>query len=161
MIQGVRVGPLLLQNHPDLFWGVATSMYVGNIMLLILNLPLIPLWVKLLKVPYHLMFPIILLLCVIGVYSVSNNLFDIIIMNVFGVIGYFMRKYRYEPAPLILGLILCPILENAFRQTMIISKGSFTIFFMRPISAAFLVVAIATLVIPPLMRFVRRMYTKT
>ena len=107
------------------------------------------------------MFPIILLLCVIGVYSVSNNLFDIIIMNVFGVIGYFMRKYRYEPAPLILGLILCPILENAFRQTMIISKGSFTIFFMRPISAAFLVVAIATLVIPPLMRFVRRMYTKT
>ena len=156
LIHGVKVGPLLLQNHPDLFWGVTTSMYVGNIMLLVLNIPLIPLWVRLLKVPYHLLFPLILFLCMIGVYSINNSLFDIGVMIGFGVIGYFMRKYQYEPVSLVLGMILAPILETAFRQTMIISKGSFGIFFTRPISAVFLIVALGTLTSPVLVRVFRR-----
>ncbi len=161
MIHGVRVGPLLLQNHADVFWGVTTSMYIGNIILLLLNVPMIPLWVRILKVPYHFLFPLILYLCMVGVYSISNSLFDVSVMIVFGVIGYFMRKYQYEPVPLVLGLILCPILENAFRQTMIISKGKFSIFFTRPISAVLLTVAIATLVVPPLIRGYRQLKSST
>jgi putative tricarboxylic transport membrane protein len=134
LIHGIQPGPLLIQKHPDLFWGVVMSMYVGNIMLLALNLPLIGMWVKVLKVPYTILFPLILLFCLIGVYSVNNSIIDIYVMILFGIVGYVMQKFGFEPAPLVLAYVLSPMLETAVRQSLSISGGSFTIFFSRPIS---------------------------
>jgi len=134
LIHGIQPGPLLIRNHPDIFWGVVMSMYVGNLMLLALNLPLIGMWVKILKVPYTILFPLILLFCLIGVYSVNNSVLDIYLMILFGVIGYFMRKFDFEPAPLALAYVLSPMMETSLRQSLNISGGSFFIFFSRPIS---------------------------
>jgi len=134
LIHGIQPGPLLIQKHPDLFWGVVMSMYVGNIMLLALNLPLIGMWVKVLKVPYTILFPLILLFCLIGVYSVNNSIIDIYLMILFGIVGYLMQKFGFEPAPLVLAYVLSPMLETAVRQSLSISGGSFIIFFSRPIS---------------------------
>jgi putative tricarboxylic transport membrane protein len=143
LMHGITPGPLLANQHPDVFWGVIASMYLGNAMLLILNLPLIPLWVKLLKVPYKILFPLIILFCVIGVYSVNNSTFDILIMCIFGAIGYVLKKFRYEEAPLILAFVLGPMLEQNLRLSLIMSNGSPFIFFRRPISAvAIIIVAI-------------------
>jgi putative tricarboxylic transport membrane protein len=147
MIHGIRPGPLLLQDHPDIFWGVVSSMYIGNVMLLVLNLPLIPLWVQLLKIPYKILFPLILLLCLIGSYSIKNSAFDMFVMIFFGVVGYLFRKFGYEAAPLILAFVLGPMLELNLRQSLIISEGSVLIFFTRPISAvtvAFSILLLAT-----------------
>ncbi|MBW1799165.1 MAG: tripartite tricarboxylate transporter permease [Deltaproteobacteria bacterium] len=148
MIHGLEPGPLLIIEAPEVFWGVIVSMYIGNIMLMVLNLPLIGLWVKILRVPYFFLFPLIILFCLIGVFSVRNNAADIIIMFVFGVVGYLMRKFRYQGAPLVLALVLGPMLEEAFRQSLITSRGSFAIFFTRPISVGFLIVALILLIIP-------------
>ena len=130
MIHGVVPGPTLISERPDIFWGVITSMYIGNVMLLVLNLPLIGLWVQITKVPFRLMFPIIILICIVGVYTLKNSVFDIWIMIIFGVIGYVMKKCQYEPAPLALAYVLGPMLEKAMRQSLIISNGSFKIFFL-------------------------------
>ncbi len=135
IIHGVVPGPRFIPDHPDIFWGLLASMYLGNIMLLILNLPLIGFWVQLLKVPYKVLFPLILLFCLIGAYSINNNTFDVAIMLLFGVMGYLMRKYKYEGAPLVLAFVLGPLFENSLRQSLLISDGSFLIFFKRPISA--------------------------
>lgn len=148
MIHGLTPGPNLIQEHPQVFWGFVTSMYIGNVMLLILNLPLIPLWVQMLRVPYGLFFPLILLFCLIGAYSISSTTFDMIVMIVFGVIGYLMKKTDYEAAPLVLALVLGNLFENALRQSLILSDGSFLIFFTRPIAAIFICAAIALLVLP-------------
>jgi len=148
MIHGVEPGPLLMRNAPDVFWGVITSMYIGNVMLLVLNLPLIPLWVRLLKIPYYILFPFILIFCMIGSYSVSNSMTDVILMIIFGTFGYFMRKFGYEGAPLIMAMVLGQIFENAFRQSLILSKGSFSIFFTRPISATMLIIALFLIFLP-------------
>jgi putative tricarboxylic transport membrane protein len=146
MIHGIQPGPLLIGKHPDLFWGVVASMYVGNMMLLVLNLPLVGMWVKILKVPYTILFPLIVLFCLIGVYSVNNSVFDIYVMILFGVIGYLMQKFGFEPAPLVLAYVLSPILETALRQSLNISGGSFAIFFSRPISMACLLIVIGLLI---------------
>jgi len=135
LIHGMRPGPLLLKDHPELFWGVVSSMYIGNVMLLVLNLPLIPLWVKVLKIPYRILFPLILLFCIIGSYSLNNSIFDVLVMFIFGVVGYLFRKFGYDPAPLILTFILGSIFEQNLRQSLLLSKGSFSIFFASPISA--------------------------
>jgi len=156
IIHGVTPGPLLLAQHPDLFWGVIASMYLGNVMLLLLNLPLIGMWVQVLKVPYPILFPIIVLFCLIGSYSINNSTMDVMIMLIFGMIGYLMKKVSLEAAPVVLAFVLGPMLETAFRQSLIQSKGSFSIFFTRPISAAFILIAIALLVIPLLPWFRRR-----
>ena len=148
MIHGLQPGPNLVHEHPDVFWGVIVSMYIGNGMLLILNLPLIGLWVQVLKVPYRLLFPLILLFCLIGAYSLSSATFDILIMVIFGIIGYLMKKTNYEGAPLVLALVLGNLFENALRQSLILSDGSFLIFFNRPIAAIFLWIAIALLLFP-------------
>ncbi len=134
LIQGVQPGPFLITEHPDVFWGVVASMYIGNAMLLILNLPMVGLWVQLLRVPYAILAPIIVLFCCVGVYSVRNTVFDIWVMGIFGVIGYFFRKVDLEPGPLILAFVLGPILERSLRQALLISAGSPIIFFKRPIS---------------------------
>ncbi len=142
LIHGIQPGPLLIGKHPDIFWGLISSMYIGNIMLLILNLPLIGLWVKILKIPNKILLPLILLFCFIGAYSVNNSLFDVQIMLIFGVLGYIGRKFGYEPAPLILAYVLVTILENSFRQSLVLSSGSLSIFFIRPISAGCLLISL-------------------
>jgi putative tricarboxylic transport membrane protein len=134
IMHGIRPGPMLVQDHPDLFWGLVTSMYVGNAMLLVLNLPLIGIWVRILSIPYRVLFPLVLTFCLIGVYSLNSNIWEIVIMVIFGVIGYLMRKFEYEPAPFVFALVLSPIFENSFRQALLISEGSFGIFLIRPIS---------------------------
>jgi putative tricarboxylic transport membrane protein len=135
VLHGIRPGPFLISSHPDLFWGLISSMYIGNVMLLVLNLPLIPLWVQVLKIPYRILFPLILLLCVIGAYSVKNSGFDVMLMVLFGIAGYIFRKFDYECAPLILAFVLGPLLEVNFRQALLSSQGDFAIFFTRPIAA--------------------------
>ena len=147
LIHNITPGPLLLKEHPDIFWGVITSMYIGNVMLLVLNLPLIGMWVQVTKIPFRFLFPIIILFCVVGVYSINNSIFDIWIMIIFGVIGYIMKKCDYEPAPLVLAYVLGPMLEQAMRQSLIMSNGSFTIFVIRPIAVSCLVVATFLLVL--------------
>ncbi len=148
MIHGVTPGPLLLVQNPEIFWGVVASMYLGNTLLLVLNLPLIGIWVKLLKVPYSILFPLIIFFCLTGAYSINNSSTDVAIMLVFGIIGYLMRKLSLEPAAMVLAFVLGPMLETALRLSLIKSKGSFSIFFTRPISAICLVIAIALLVVP-------------
>jgi len=145
LIHGIQPGPLLIRSHPEIFWGVVMSMYIGNVMLLALNLPLIGMWVKILKVPYTILFPLILLFCLIGVYSVNNSVLDIYLMILFGVVGYLMRKFDFEPAPLALAYVLSPLLETSLRQSLNISGGSFLIFFSRPISLACMVFVIGLL----------------
>jgi putative tricarboxylic transport membrane protein len=135
IIHGVEPGPLLISSNPDIFWGVLVSMYFGNIMLVILNLPLIAVWVQILRIPYKFLLPLILLFCLVGVYSTDFNIFDVFVMIGFGAVGYLMHKFQYEPAPFVMGMILCPIFENSFRQSLSLSDGSFAIFVTRPISA--------------------------
>jgi len=148
MIHGLKPGPLLMQEAPDLFWGTIVSMYIGNGMLLVLNLPLIPLWVMVLRVPYYLLYPLILLFCLIGAYSIGNNTGDVIIMLIFGILGYLMKRFRYDGAPMILALVLGPMLEESFRESLMLSRGDFSIFVSRPLSIAFLIVAALLLIVP-------------
>ncbi len=140
-IHGVTPGPLLLKQHPEIFWGVIASMYVGNIALLVLNLPLVGLWVKVLKVPSRLLLPLILLACLIGVYAINGNVTDIAIMIIFGVAGYILRKAGYELAPLIMALVLGPMMETNWRSALIMSDGSPLIFVARPISLTCLIIS--------------------
>ena len=138
IIHGVQPGPMLMTQHPEIFWGVIASMYLGNVILLILNLPLIGLWVQFLRIPYHVLFPLILLLCVVGTYAANENVFDVWIMIGFGVLGFVLTKLEYELAPFILALVLGPLFEQSLRQSLIMSSDSPLIFFTRPISAGLL-----------------------
>jgi putative tricarboxylic transport membrane protein len=158
MIHGITPGPMMIQKNPDLFWGTVASMYLGNLMLLILNLPLIGLWVRLLRVQYGVLFPLILFIALIGAWVINGSAVDLYLMLGFGVLGYLMRKFGYEPAPLVLAYVLAPILENALRQSLILSAGSLSIFVMRPISAAFLILA-ALLLISAVLPSARRTRT--
>lgn len=135
----------MLTEYPEIFWGTIASMYVGNVMLLALNLPLIGIWVKILKIPYKILFPLVLLFCLIGVYSVSTNVFDIYVMLFFGAAGYTLRKMGYEPAPLVLAFVLGPLLEQNLRQALIISDGGFGVFLTRPLSAGSLIISVLLL----------------
>jgi putative tricarboxylic transport membrane protein len=148
IIHGTPPGPLLLQNHPELFWGIIISMFVGNLLLLVLNLPLIGMWVRILRIPYNILFPLIVLFCLIGAYSLNSMVSDIFIMLIFGILGYLMKKYEYEGAPLILAFILGPILETNLRQSLILSHGSLQIFVSRPISLICLLLAFSFLFFP-------------
>ena len=156
IIHGLTPGPLLLSQHPELFWGVVASMYVGNAMLLALNLPLIGMWIQLLRVPYAILFPLIVLFCLIGAYSINNSSFDVAMMLIFGVIGYLMKKLSLEAAPMVLAFVLGPMMETALRQSLIKSRGSFSIFFTRPISAICIIIALALMTAPFLPWFRRR-----
>jgi putative tricarboxylic transport membrane protein len=144
-IHGIVPGPQIMTKQPDLFWGMIASMWVGNLMLLIINLPLIGLWVKLLKVPYRMLFPAILLFCCIGIYSVNNQPFDVLITGCFGLFGYFLLKHGFEPAPMLIAFVLGRLMEEKLRQAMLISRGSLWVFVERPLSLAFLVIAVLLL----------------
>src|SRR6185369_4123147 len=156
VIHGLQPGPLMMVQRPDLFWGIVASVYIGNAMLLVLNMPLIGMWVQVLKVPYSVLFPLILMFCIVGVFASGNAVFDVFVMVVFGVLGYLMRKFGYEPAPLVLAFVLGPMLENNLRKSLILSHGDFTIFVGRPISAVCLVLAAAALAAPLLPALARR-----
>src|SRR5262252_1151017 len=147
MIQGIAPGPQVMTERPQLFWGMIASMWVGNLMLVVLNLPLIGMWIKLLMVPYRLLYPSILVFCCIGVYSISNSPFDVMQTAVFGVVGYVFAKLECEPAPLILGFILGPLMEENLRRAMLLSRGDPLVFFQRPISLAMLLIAFALLAV--------------
>ena len=146
MIHGITPGPEIISKQPALFWGLIASMWIGNLMLVILNLPLIGIWVKLLQVPYSYLFPSILVLCCIGTFTLNSSTGDVMVMTVFGVIGYAMRKLDCEPAPLLLGLVLGPMLEENFRRAMVLSDGDWSIFVRRPISLGFLLLALGLLI---------------
>ena len=161
IIHGVTPGPLLLANHPQVFWGVVGSMYIGNAMLLILNLPLIGVWVQLLKVPYPVLMPLIIIFCVVGAYTINNSIMDVFFMLIFGVVGYLMKKLKYDAPPLILAFVLGPMLEYSLKQSLMVSKGSFKIFFSRPISAICLIVASILLVIPMIPRMRKKRFGAT
>jgi putative tricarboxylic transport membrane protein len=147
IIKGIVPGPNVATERPELFWGIIASMWVGNFMLVVLNLPLIGLWVRLLRVPYYMMFPAIMAFSAIGVYSINSNIFDMYSVAVFGAIGYLFYKLGCEPAPLLLGFVLGPMLEEHLRRAMIISRGDPMIFLNRPISLTLLLMAVAALVI--------------
>ena len=146
MIHGVRPGLLLMNQHPEIFWGVIANMYVGNFMLLIHNLPLIEIFVQLLRVPYPILFPLIVIVTVIGSYSVYNSTLDVFCMLAMGVFGYVLRKFDFGLAPLALALILGPLLETSFRQSLVLSHGSMSIFIARPISGALSAVFVAVVI---------------
>ncbi|MFO0206954.1 MAG: tripartite tricarboxylate transporter permease, partial [Betaproteobacteria bacterium] len=140
-IHNIQPGPQVMTSNPSLFWGLIASMWIGNLMLVILNLPLIGLWIQLLKVPYRLLYPAILVFCCIGVYSINNNTFDVYMTVIFAVIGYLFYKLRCEPAPLLLGFILGPMMEENLRRAMLLSRGDPTVFFTRPLSLTLLLMA--------------------
>ena len=146
VIQGIQPGPSVMTEQPELFWGLIASMWIGNLMLLVLNLPLIGLWVKMISVPYHLLYPAILVFCCIGVFSLNNATFDVYLMAGFGVLGYIFRKLGCEPAPMLLGFILGPMMEEYLRRALLISKGDATVFVTRPVSATMLALALLLLV---------------
>jgi putative tricarboxylic transport membrane protein len=152
MIYGMPPGPKLISSHPQLFWGTISSMYIGNIMLLVLNLPLIGLWVKILKIPYPILFPLILLFCLIGSYSLNANIAEIGLMIFFGILGYLMRKFKYDGAPLVLAMVLGPLMDNSLRQSLLLSGGSGMIFFTRPICLVVFASVVAILILPVLVR---------
>ncbi len=156
LIHGIPPGPTLVSDHPQVFWGFVASMYVGNLMLLALNLPLVGLFVNLLRIPYAYLYPLIIMFCVIGVYEVNNSIVDVWIMLIMGVVGYALKKFSFDPAPLVLGLVISPILEMSLRQALIMSDGGWLIFLQRPISAALLAVSVALLALSAVGYFSRR-----
>ncbi len=157
MIHGISPGPFLIHQQPALFWGFIASMYVGNVVLLILNLPLVGLFVNILRVPYPLLYPAILVFCVLGVYAVNGSVVDIWIMTIMGLLGYLLRKFDFETAPIVLGVVLAPMLEMSFRQSLALSSGSYAIFVNRPIAASMLASGLALLLLGLLPIFTRGM----
>jgi TctA family transporter len=157
MIHGITPGPRVMVERPDLFWGLIVSMWVGNLMLVVLNLPLIGIWVRLLTVPYRFLYPAIVMFCCIGVYSLNNSIFDLAMATGFGIVGYILLKLDCEPAPLVLGFILGPMMEIYFRRAMVLSRGDFTVFFTQPISLTMLLAAAILLLmnIAPIVRHKR------
>jgi putative tricarboxylic transport membrane protein len=140
MIHGVPPGPTLVNEHPNVFWGFVASMYVGNLMLLALNLPLVGIFVNVLRIPYAYLYPLVIMFCIVGVYEVNHSIVDVWIMLIMGVVGYGLRKFGLDPAPLVLGLVIAPTFEMSLRQSLIMSNGNWTIFVQRPIAAVLLAV---------------------
>jgi putative tricarboxylic transport membrane protein len=157
MVHGISPGPLLIGQQPDLFWGFIASMYVGNLVLLILNLPFVGIFVNVLRVPYPLLYPAILIFCILGVYAVNGSVVDVGIMAVMGALGYLLRKFDFETAPVVLGLILAPMIEMSFRQSLSMSSGSYGIFINRPIALVMLMIGLALLLLGSFPFLVKRL----
>jgi putative tricarboxylic transport membrane protein len=157
IINGINPGPQLVNEKPDLFWGVIASMYIGNFMLLIFNLPLVGFFASIIRTPLYLLMPTVMLLCLVGVYSVNNSVLDLWLMIGFGLLGYLLRRLKYDLAPLILALVLGPMMERSFREAMMISRGDLAVFVSRPISAVILGVGLLALVGPPVVRSLLRL----
>jgi putative tricarboxylic transport membrane protein len=153
IIQGIAPGAAVMEKRPDLFWGMVASMWIGNLMLLVINLPLIGIWVKLLNVPYRLLFPCILVFCLIGIYTVNNSTTDVLLTALFAVFGFLLYKFGCEPAPLVLGFILGPLMEENLRRSMVLSRGDPMIFVTRPLSLTLLLMAAAVILLVALPQF--------
>jgi putative tricarboxylic transport membrane protein len=153
-IHGIVPGPQVMTKQPELFWGMIASMWLGNLMLVVINLPLVGVWVSLLRVPYRLLYPSIIVFCCIGIYSINNSPTDVVIAATFGLFGYWLNKHEFEPAPLVLAFVLGPLMEENLRRAMLIARGDVTVFLTRPISAGLIAVAVGLLVIAalPMMR---------
>ncbi|HEX4880713.1 MAG TPA: tripartite tricarboxylate transporter permease, partial [Limnobacter sp.] len=147
IIQGITPGPAVMTEQPALFWGLIVSMWIGNLFLVVLNLPLIGIWVKMISVPYHFLYPAIMVFCCIGVFSLGNKIFDLYLLAGFGVLGYVFAKLKCEPAPLLLGFILGPMMEEYLRRALLLSRGDYSVLVTRPISAAMLAIAVLALVV--------------
>jgi TctA family transporter len=158
MIHNIQPGPQVMSSNPSLFWGLIASMWIGNAMLVILNLPLIGVWVKLLSVPYRWLFPSIVLFCAIGVYTTSNNPFDILLVGIFGMLGYLFIQLKMEPAPLLLGYVLGPMMEENLRRSLNLSHGDWSVFITKPVSATilFITVLLVCLITLPSLRVARQ-----
>ncbi len=146
-IHGIVPGPQVMQKQPELVWGMIASMWLGNLMLLIINLPMVGIWVRLLRVPYRLLYPCIVIFCAIGIYSVNNAPADVMMAAAFGIVGYWLIKHDFEPAPLLLGMVLGPLMEENLRRAMLISRGDATVFVTRPLSAVLLAMAAGLLIL--------------
>jgi putative tricarboxylic transport membrane protein len=155
-IHGVAAGPQLVNDHPNIFWGFVASMYVGNLMLLALNLPLVGVFVTVLRIPYAFLYPLIIMFCIVGVYAVNNSIVDVWIMLIMGVVGFFLRKLSLDPAPLVLGLVIAPIFELSLRQSLIMSDGNYFIFLQRPVALILLAVSAGLLALSAISFFARR-----
>jgi TctA family transporter len=155
MIHNIQPGPQVMTSNPGLFWGLIVSMWVGNAMLLILNLPLITIWIKLLQIPYRVLYPAILMFCCIGAYSLNNNVWDVIMTIPFAIAGYYFKKWKCEPAPLLMGFILGELMEEYLRRALTISRGDWNVFIDRPLSATLLAIAVVLLIIVTL-PFIRK-----
>ena len=156
MITGVTPGPLLISQHPEVFWGVVASMYVGNLILLILNLPLVGLFVSVLRLPQHVLATLVLLLCLVGAYSLNNSPLDLWVLVVFGIFGYALRKLAIDASPLVVALVLGPLMEKALRQTLFMERGSLLGILSRPLALSLLLLGVLALLTPPVMRLLRR-----
>jgi len=156
VIHGLQPGPLMISQRPEIFWGFVASMYIGNFLLLILNLPLVGLFVSVLRLPQHVLATLVLLLCLVGAYSLSNSFLDLWILVVFGVFGYALRKLRVDPSPLVVALVLGPMMEKTLRQSLFLTRGSVIELVSRPLTAVILILSLAALVGPPLVRLLRR-----
>ncbi len=154
MVHGINPGPLFIKEQPVIFWGLIASMYVGNLVLLLLNLPLVGIFVNFLRIPYRILYPTILMFCVVGVYAVNSSYVDVAIMSIMGLLGYVLRKFDFETAPIVLGVVLASIIEMSFRQSLAMSNGKYSIFIQRPISAVFLAGALIMILLAlrPLIR---------
>jgi putative tricarboxylic transport membrane protein len=145
MIHNIVPGPDIMTKQPGLFWGVIASMWIGNVMLLVINLPLIGIWVRVLRIPYRMLFPAIVLFCCIGIYSVNNSSFDVLLTAFFGLAGYLLLKFGFEPAPLVLSYVLGPLIEENLRRAMLMSRGDLSVFIDQPISFVLLLLAAITI----------------
>jgi len=149
-IHGIVPGPQVMTKQPELFWGMIVSMWIGNLMLVVINLPLVGVWVSLLRVPYRLLFPAIVVFCCIGIYSINNSPTDVVIAGLFGVVGYWLGKHDFEAAPLLLAFVLGPLMEENLRRAMLIARGDATVFLTRPISGGLIAISVILLVIAAL-----------
>jgi len=156
IIHGVQPGPLLMTQQPEIFWGVVASMYIGNTVLLILNLPLVGVFASILRLPQHLLMGLILLLCLVGTYSVNNSLLDLYILIGMGGVGYVLRKLKFDMAPLILALVLGPMLEKTLRQSLFMMRGDVWAICVRPIAGTLLLIALLSIVLPPVIHLIKR-----
>lgn len=141
IIQDIQPGPQVISNHPAVFWGLIASMWIGNLMLVVLNLPMVGIWVKMLRVPYRILFPVILVFCSVGAFTVRASVFDIYLLGAFGILGYVLIKLSVSPVPLLMGMVLGPMLENSFRRALMVSQGDLSIIYSRPLSLGLLIAA--------------------
>ena len=155
VVHGLQPGPLMISQRPEVFWGFVASMYIGNLMLLILNLPLVSVFVTVLRLPQHILATLVLLLCLVGAFSLSNSFLDLWVLAIFGVFGYALRKLRVDPSPMVVALVLGPMMEKTLRQALFLTRGSVVDLVARPLSATILILAAAALFGPPLVRLLR------
>ncbi|MBP2675042.1 MAG: hypothetical protein H6Q84_1882, partial [Deltaproteobacteria bacterium] len=160
LIHGINPGPLLMTQKPDLFWGVIASMYIGNFMLLVFNLPLVGVFASIIRTPLFILMPTVMLLCLVGVYSVNNSILDIWLMTGFGLLGYCLRRLKYDLAPLILAMVLGPMMERSFREAMMISRGDLAVFLTRPIAATILLVGVLALAVPAFFAWIKPLFLR-